>query len=126
MKFTIGKALSGRFWYTNFWVPDPPSPPSNTSLPRPPAVARPPLPLSSPWGLLVKTFSERCVWVHWPLCLKSQPKGPTLQRPDVPSAPFTARSDLLAGSGPGARSPGNDEHRCALLLCAMSASEAFV
>ena len=25
--------LLGHFWYTNFWFPDPPPPPSNTSLP---------------------------------------------------------------------------------------------
>ena len=29
-KFTIGKILSGHFWYTNFWVPDPPFPAPNT------------------------------------------------------------------------------------------------
>ena len=34
-KFTIGKILPGHFWWTNFWVPDAPSP-SHTSLPPPP------------------------------------------------------------------------------------------
>ena len=37
-KTEIGKILSGYFWYTNFWVRDPPSPPfppSNTSFPNP-------------------------------------------------------------------------------------------
>ena len=29
--FTIGKMWSGHFWYTNFWVPDPPPPRSNTA-----------------------------------------------------------------------------------------------
>ena len=39
----MGKILSGHFWYTNFWVPDPPFPPRppNTSLPpAPPLPAR--------------------------------------------------------------------------------------
>ena len=34
-KFTKGEIWSGHFWCTNFLVPDPPSPRSNTSLPAP-------------------------------------------------------------------------------------------
>ena len=44
MKHTVGKIWSGHFWYTNFWVPDPPSPPSSLLihpwLPPPTPVSR--------------------------------------------------------------------------------------
>ena len=45
MKFTIGKILSGHFWYTKFWVPSPPLPPAlplRTPLPTSLSLGRPP------------------------------------------------------------------------------------
>ena len=46
MKFTEGIIGLGHFWYTNFWVPDPPPSLSDTPLPTPSAA--PPLPPAFP------------------------------------------------------------------------------
>ena len=37
MNFTRGKILLSHFWYTNFWVPDPPFPPPPFLIPPPPS-----------------------------------------------------------------------------------------
>ena len=39
--FTVGKIWSGHFWYTNFWVPDPPPPSAPLCQPPPPPSAPP-------------------------------------------------------------------------------------